>query len=77
MAKVIDILSQSDTILDKIKIIWFAMDSQEESAMEGKYFLEMAPNNIVLEDKLCLAKKTVYAYNFALLAIRFLFKLDE
>lgn len=68
MAKVTDVLSRSDDIPDKIKISWFVMDSQEVSAMDGKYFPEVDTNNRVLEDELCLAETTVYAYNFALLA---------
>lgn len=69
MAKVTDILSKTDDIPERIKITWFAMDSDQDSAMDGKYYPERdILSNKVLEDELCLAETAVYAYNFALLA---------
>ena len=67
LAKVMEILTKVDGVPDKVKITWYAMDS-DESALDGRYFPEKSKSSKkFLEDELCLLETTVYAYNFALL----------
>ncbi len=67
LAKVMEILTYVDGVPNKVRIIWYSMDS-DEAAIDGRYFPEKAKaSKKVMEDELCLLETTVYAYNFALL----------
>lgn len=67
VAKVTDILTHTDGVPDKIKIIWFTTQT-DVAALDGKYYPEKSKSSQkVLEDELFLSETTVYAYNFALL----------
>src|SRR5450759_2709159 len=67
LAKVMEILTKVDGVPDKVKITWYAMDSNE-SALDGRYFPEKSKSSKkFMEDELCLSETTVYAYKFALL----------
>src|SRR5450759_3012159 len=70
VAKVTDILTYIEGVIDKVKITWFNTDTQE-SALDGKYYPEkLKSSQKILEDELCLSETTVYAYNFALLGTK-------
>ncbi len=67
VAKVTDILTHLEDVPEKIKIIWFAVEP-DENAMEGRYNPEKSKSSRrFLEDEIYLSQTTVYAYNFSLL----------
>lgn len=67
LAKVAEVMTHVDEVPEKIRIIWYTMDS-DEPALEGKYFPERSKSSKkIMEDELSLSETTVYAYNFALL----------
>jgi len=70
VAKVNEILTQVQSVPEKIKVTWYTVDS-EDDALVGKYYPEKSKSsNRLLEDELCLSQTTVYAYNFALLGTK-------